>query len=204
MVTTGFLSLYMYMYTVCHHACCGTHQWTTCQHIRHTFLATRLLQMSDCCHYTALCLRALAGHHCHIWRERGGEGGGEREGERWGGEGGGGGRERERGGGGGERLGRRERERGGEERLGRRERERGGEERERGREVGRRDGGERHHMTTTVPCRGVSIIYIYNVHVHDVYTCSTFTPTFKGVCVCVSGCELIPERRGRREREGLG
>ena len=96
----------------------------------------------------------------------------------------------------------RERERGGEERegeerergreVGGRERERGGEERERGREVGRRDGGERHHMTTTVPGRGVSIIYIYNVHVQH----------SRGVCV--SGCKLIPERRGRREREGLG
>ena len=47
---------------------------------------------------------------------------------------------------------------------------------ERGREVGRREvgrragergrgGEERHHMTTTVPCRGVSRIYIYTVHV---------------------------------------
>ena len=84
---------------------------------------------------------------------------------------------------------------------------------ERGREVGRRagergrGGEERQHMTTTVPCRGVSIIYIYNVHVHDVhyvYTCSTFTGvcvSVERVCVCVpvSGCEVIPERRGRRE-----
>ena len=55
-----------------------------------------------------------------------------------------------------------------------------------------RGGEERHHMTTTVPCRGVSIIYIYTVHVHVhdvhyVYTCSTFT----GVCerrTCVYVC----------------
>ena len=60
-------------------------------------------------------------------------------------------------------------------------------------------------MTTTVPCRGVSIIYIiiqctcsiYNVHVQHSHQRSR-------VCVHVSGCELIPERRGRREREGLG
>ena len=76
-----------------------------------------------------------------------------------------------------------------------------------------RGGEERHHMTTTVPCRGVSIIYIYTVHVHDVhyvFTCSTFTGVCERrtcVCVHVSGCEVIPERRGRREgraRVGAG
>ena len=55
MVTTGFLSLYMYMYNVCHRAGCGTYQWTSCQHIYCTphfprlWLNTRLIQMSDCC-----------------------------------------------------------------------------------------------------------------------------------------------------------
>ena len=88
---------------------------------------------------------------------------------------------------------------------------------ERGREVGRREvgrragergrgGEERHHMTTTVPCRGVSIIYIYTVHymtyimyIHVQH--SRVCVSVKRVCVCVhvSGCELIPERRGRRE-----
>ena len=53
----------------------------------------------------------------------------------------------------------RERERGGEEREG--ERWGGGEERWVRRERG---GEERHHMTTTVPCSGVSI-YIYLVQV---------------------------------------
>ena len=105
---------------------------------------------------------------------------------------------------GGRDLGRRERGRevgGRGERLGRRERGRevGGEiGEERGREVGRRagergrGGEERHHMTTTVPCRGVSI---YTVHVHDVhyvYTCSTFTGVCeRRTCVCVCMCQGV-------------
>ena len=59
--------------------------------------------------------------------------------------------------------------------------------------MGRRAGGERQHMTTTVPCRGVSIIYIYNMYMMYIHV------QHSRVCVCVSGCELIPERR---EREG--
>ena len=77
---------------------------------------------------------------------------------------------------------------------------------ERGREVGRREvgrragergrgGEERHHKTTTVPCRGVSRIYIYTVHVHDVhyvYTCSTFTGVCeRRTCVCVCMCQGV-------------
>ena len=87
----------------------------------------------------------------------------------------------------------------GEERLGRRERGREIGEESWGREVGKRDGRgergrggeERHHMTTTVPCRGVSIIYIYNVHVHDehyVYTCGVCE---RQACVCVCVCACV-------------
>ena len=57
--------------------------------------------------------------------------------------------------------------------------------------MGERGGEERHHMTTTVPCRGV---YKYNIHNYTMYM----------YMFNIHGCELIPERRGRREREGLG
>ena len=60
MVTTGFLSLYMYLYNVCHRAGCGTYQWTSCQHIPvridihvhvHVFLCTQCLQQFTCYYY---------------------------------------------------------------------------------------------------------------------------------------------------------
>ena len=57
--------------------------------------------------------------------------------------------------------------------------------------MGERGGEERHHMTTTVPCRGV---YKHNIHNYTMYM----------YMFNIHGCELIPERRGRREREGLG
>ena len=88
--------------------------------------------------------------------------------------------------------------------MGRREGERWGGEQERGEEEGGgeesrrergRGGEEIHHMTTTVPCRGVSRIYIYTVHVHDVhyvYTCSTFTGVCeRRMCVCVCMCQGV-------------